>query len=188
MPPKNYIFTTDAERHKSKYHSTAPIGSIFRYISYRLNHRGRLLQDTYHSCGYDCLGGGRYDGLIEELGGNPLPACGFGLGLERLVLTMESAEIPFPEAPKYNLSIVTAGENAVLKSLEIASDLRSEGYSVSVDTVGRSIKAQMKYSNKTIKQGDIYYVNLGKEKNLEIHVMHEDIFNLMHKTICMSFD
>ena len=93
-------------------------------------------------------GGGRYDGLIEELGGNALPACGFGMGLERLVLIMEGAGIPFPEAPKYNLSIVTAGENAVLKALEIASDLRSEGYSVSVDTVGRSIKAQMKYANK----------------------------------------
>ena len=103
-------------------------------------------------------GGGRYDGLIEELGGNPLPACGFGMGLERLVLIMEGAGIPFPEAPKYNLSIVTAGENAVLKALEIASDLRSEGYSVSVDTVGRSIKAQMKYSNKV---GAEYTVVLG---------------------------
>ena len=103
-------------------------------------------------------GGGRYDGLIEELGGNPLPACGFGMGLERLVLIMEGAEIPFPEAPKYNLSIVTAGENSVLKALEIATDLRSEGYSVSVDTVGRSIKAQMKYSNKI---GAEYTVVLG---------------------------
>jgi histidyl-tRNA synthetase len=71
---------------------------------------------------------------------------------------MESAEIPFPEAPKYNLSIVTAGENAVLKAIEISSDLRSEGYSVSIDTVGRSIKAQMKYSNKI---GAEYTVVLG---------------------------
>ena len=109
-------------------------------------------------------GGGRYDGLIEELGGNPLPACGFGLGLERLVLTMESAEIPFPEAPKYNLSIVTAGENAVLKAVEISSDLRSEGYSVSIDTVGRSIKAQMKYSNKI---GAEYTVVLGDNELAE---------------------
>jgi histidyl-tRNA synthetase len=109
-------------------------------------------------------GGGRYDGLIEELGGNPLPACGFGLGLERLVLTMESAEIPFPEAPKYNLSIVTAGENAVLKAVEISSDLRSEGYSVSIDTVGRSIKAQMKYSNKI---GAEYTVVLGDNELTE---------------------
>lgn len=93
-------------------------------------------------------GGGRYDGLIEELGGAPLPACGFAMGLERLLIYMEECGIPFPEAPKCNLSIVTAGEGAVLKALEISSDLRAQGYSVNIDTVGRSIKAQMKYANK----------------------------------------
>ena len=93
-------------------------------------------------------GGGRYDGLIEELGGASMPACGFAMGLERLLIAMEESGIPFPEAPKCNLSIVTAGESALLKALEISSDLRASGYSVNIDTVGRSIKAQMKYANK----------------------------------------
>ena len=93
-------------------------------------------------------GGGRYDGLIEELGGASMPACGFAMGLERLLIAMEESSIPFPEAPKCNLSIVTAGESALLKALEISSDLRASGYSVNIDTVGRSIKAQMKYANK----------------------------------------
>ncbi len=93
-------------------------------------------------------GGGRYDGLVEELGGVSMPACGFAVGLERLVITMDESGIPFPEAPKCNLSIVTAGENALLKALEISSELRAQGYSVNIDTVGRSIKAQMKYANK----------------------------------------
>ena len=93
-------------------------------------------------------GGGRYDGLIEELGGAPMPACGFAMGLERLVIAMEESGVPFPAAPKCNLSIVTAGENALLKALELSADLRSQGYSVNIDTVGRSIKAQMKFANK----------------------------------------
>ena len=93
-------------------------------------------------------GGGRYDGLIEELGGAPMPACGFAMGLERLIIAMEESGIPFPAAPKCNLSIVTAGENALLKALELSADLRSQGYSVNIDTVGRSIKAQMKFANK----------------------------------------
>lgn len=93
-------------------------------------------------------GGGRYDGLVEELGGASMPACGFAMGLERLLIAMEESGIPFPEAPKCNLSIVTAGEKALLKALEISSDLRASGYSVNIDTVGRSIKAQMKYANK----------------------------------------
>jgi histidyl-tRNA synthetase len=93
-------------------------------------------------------GGGRYDGLVEELGGAPTPACGFAMGLERLLIAMEESGIPFPEAPKCNLSIVTAGESAVLKALELSADLRAQGYCVNIDTVGRSIKAQMKYANK----------------------------------------
>lgn len=93
-------------------------------------------------------GGGRYDGLVEELGGVSMPACGFAMGLERLVIAMEESGIPFPEAPKCNLSIVTAGENALLKALELSSGLRAQGYNVNIDTVGRSIKAQMKYANK----------------------------------------
>ncbi len=93
-------------------------------------------------------GGGRYDGLIEELGGAPMPACGFAMGLERLIIAMEESGIPFPAAPKCNLSIVTAGENALLKALEFSADLRGQGYSVNIDTVGRSIKAQMKFANK----------------------------------------
>ncbi len=93
-------------------------------------------------------GGGRYDGLIEELGGASMPACGFAMGLERLLIAMEESGIPFPAAPKCNLSIVSAGENALLKALELSAELRSQGYSVNIDTVGRSIKAQMKYANK----------------------------------------
>lgn len=93
-------------------------------------------------------GGGRYDGLVEELGGAPMPACGFAMGLERLIIAMEESGIPFPQAPKCNLSIVTAGEKALLKALELSAELRSQGYSVNIDTVGRSIKAQMKFANK----------------------------------------
>lgn len=93
-------------------------------------------------------GGGRYDGLVEELGGTPTAACGLAIGIERLLLVMEESGVAFPEAPKCNISLVTAGEKALLKALEISAELRANGYSVNVDTVGRSIKAQMKYSNK----------------------------------------
>ncbi len=111
--------------------------TVFEFISLEEKTKGLVLG-----------GGGRYDGLVEELGGSPLPACGFAMGLERLLIYMEECGIAFPEAPKTNLSIVSAGENAVLKALELSSELRSQGYCVNIDTVGRSIKAQMKYSNK----------------------------------------
>lgn len=111
--------------------------TVFEFVSLEEKTKGLVLG-----------GGGRYDGLIEELGGASLPACGFAMGLERLLIHMEESGVAFPEAPKCNLSIVTAGERAVLKALELSSALRAQGYTVNVDTVGRSIKAQMKYANK----------------------------------------
>ncbi len=111
--------------------------TVFEFVSLEEKTKGLVLG-----------GGGRYDGLIEELGGAPLPACGFAMGLERLLIHMEESGVAFPEAPKCNLSIVTAGERAVLKALELSSALRAQGYTVNVDIAGRSIKAQMKYANK----------------------------------------
>ncbi len=103
-------------------------------------------------------GGGRYDGLVEELGGAAMPACGFAIGLERLLILMEETGVAFPEAPKCDLAIVTAGDAAMLKALELSAEIRAEGYCVSIDTVGRSIKAQMKYANKI---GATYTVVIG---------------------------
>ncbi len=103
-------------------------------------------------------GGGRYDGLVEELGGAPTPACGLAIGLERLLIVMEESGVAFPDAPACNLSIVTAGEKAVLEALRISADLRAQGYNINIDTFGRSIKAQMKYANKI---GSEYTVVIG---------------------------
>ncbi len=103
-------------------------------------------------------GGGRYDGLVEELGGAPTPACGLAIGLERLLIVMEESGVAFPEAPACNLSIVTAGEKAILEALRISADLRAQGYNINIDTFGRSIKAQMKYANKI---GSEYTVVIG---------------------------
>lgn len=111
--------------------------TVFEFVSHDEKTKGLVLG-----------GGGRYDGLIEELGGAPLPACGMAIGLERLELAMEEAGVQFPEAPKCDLFIVTAGEEATLEALKLSSDLRSEGYCVLIDTLSRSVKAQMKFANK----------------------------------------
>lgn len=93
-------------------------------------------------------GGGRYDGLIEELGGAKTPALGFAMGLERLILTMEKQGCEFIQPKKCDLYIASMGEKALKKSMEMASILRDEGYWVECDLIGRSLKAQMKYADK----------------------------------------
>ncbi len=93
-------------------------------------------------------GGGRYDGLIETMGGSPTPGLGFGMGLERLLLVMAAQQIEVPKPSACQLYLGSVGEAAALKALEIVTQLRRDGYYVECDTMNRSVKAQMKYANK----------------------------------------
>lgn len=93
-------------------------------------------------------GGGRYDGLIEELGGQKTPALGFGMGLERLILTMEKQGCDFMQPKTCDLYIASMGEQASKRAMAMAMELRDEGYFVEYDLVGRGIKPQMKYADK----------------------------------------
>ncbi|HIZ20963.1 MAG TPA: histidine--tRNA ligase [Firmicutes bacterium] len=104
-------------------------------------------------------GGGRYDGLIDELGGPHLPSLGFGMGLERLLLILDAQGGKFPAPPRCEVYLASMGEKAARRCFAIATRLRDGGVSVECDTVGRSLKAQMKYADKigaryTIVVGD----------------------------------
>ena len=94
------------------------------------------------------LAGGRYDGLVSQLGGADTPALGFAAGLERLVMTMEKQGCSFMEPDKCDLYIVPMGDAAMKKSAELAALARAEGYITEYDLMNRSLKAQMKYANK----------------------------------------
>lgn len=93
-------------------------------------------------------GGGRYDGLVETLGGKPTPALGFAMGLERLLMILDKQGIELPSPQPCDLYIASIGEEAALKAAQLTSLLRKEGFFVEFDTVGRSLKAQMKYADK----------------------------------------
>ncbi len=104
-------------------------------------------------------GGGRYDGLIGQLGGPDTPALGFGMGLERLLLTMRNQGIAISEPAPCDVYFVPMGEEAASKALLLTTQLRREGISAQTDVMGRSLRAQMKYADKiharfTIVLGD----------------------------------
>ena len=90
-------------------------------------------------------GGGRYDGLVEELGGSHLPACGFGMGITRLLPTVS---IPDDKKKSVTIYLASLGQKASEETLLIVNKLRLKGVSAECDTMGRSLKAQMKYANK----------------------------------------
>ncbi|SHF56193.1 histidyl-tRNA synthetase [Fodinibius roseus] len=93
-------------------------------------------------------GGGRYDLLIEEIGGQHTPAVGFAAGIERLLIACEELDIELAEEETLDVYIVTLGEKARRWALRHLPALRSAGLSASMDYIGRSIKAQMKDADR----------------------------------------
>lgn len=93
-------------------------------------------------------GGGRYDHLVEQVGGPSVPGIGFGMGMERLLLVMEGQGVTIPNEPSAALYIAHYGADAWRAAWTIATDLRKRGVSASMDTLGRSMKAQFKYADK----------------------------------------
>jgi len=93
-------------------------------------------------------GGGRYDGLVAQMGGNQTPALGFAIGIERLLLLLKNQETPIPADKTCDLYIAPMGESASVYSSKLCSILRNDGFEVQTDICGRGLKAQMKYADK----------------------------------------
>ena len=121
--------------------------TIVRGLDYYTRTVFEFVSDDIGAQGTVC-GGGRYDGLIEEIGGAPTPAVGFAAGLERLLIVMEAsgAPLPPPKGPKVYLAGLD-GE-CRKKAFVLAQELRAAGISAETDHMERSVKAQFKYADK----------------------------------------
>ncbi|MDO4742938.1 MAG: histidine--tRNA ligase [bacterium] len=93
-------------------------------------------------------GGGRYDGLVDQMGGPQLPSLGFAMGIERLLMVMEKQGCEFPKQRPIDVYVAPLGDSAKFESTKICMSLRNEGFSAVTDLSGRGLKAQMKYADK----------------------------------------
>ncbi|KGM93134.1 histidine--tRNA ligase [Clostridium botulinum] len=93
-------------------------------------------------------GGGRYNGLIEEIGGKPTPAVGFGMGIERLILTLGENNIKIPKPQEMDIYVGSMGQKGKIESFKVVNVLRKKGIKAECDHMNKSVKAQMKYANK----------------------------------------
>jgi histidyl-tRNA synthetase len=121
--------------------------NIVRGLDYYTKTAFEILSDKIGAQATVC-GGGRYDHLIQEIGGPQTPGVGFGLGMERLLLVLEAAGIEIPEPEKCNVFIATLGDAAAKEALKIAKDLRAHDVKVITDVMQRSLKAQLKYADR----------------------------------------
>lgn len=153
--------------------------TIVRGLDYYTKTVFEFVTDFIGAQGTVC-GGGRYDGLIEELGGKHLPSLGFAMGIERLLMLMEKQGIEIPKPSTCDLYVAVMGESASLKSFEIIKAVRSCGLIAETDIVGRGLRAQMKYADKIgakfsmvlgdneIEQGKAVIKNMSSGEQTEI--------------------
>ena len=106
------------------------------------------------------FGGGRYDGLAEQLGGSATPGVGFGMGMERLLLVLMQEGVALPGDPHPDVFVVTAGAGGT-RALAVADGLRRLGFAVDLDVMSRGLRAQMKQANRL---GAAFVVVLGEEE------------------------
>jgi histidyl-tRNA synthetase len=139
-------------------------------IAYSINHRLVRGLDYYNRTVFEWVttklgaqgtiaAGGRYDNLVERLGGNATPACGFGIGLERVFLLMQEYGVTANNAP--DIYLVNVGDLAEKQAFSAAETLRSAGFSVVLNAGGGSFKSQMKRADRS---GARYAAILGDDE------------------------
>ena len=122
--------------------------SVVRGLDYYTRTVFEFVSEDIGAQGTVC-GGGRYDGLVEEVGGKSTPAVGFGLGLERLLLVLQNTGRLDAPRERADVYLAPLGERAAGEVPAIAAGLRRAGVSADYDMMGRGVKAQMKYADKS---------------------------------------
>ena len=118
------------------------------------------------------VGGGRYDGLITELGGRPTPGIGFATGIERLTLNLKRDDVPVPDEPSPRYLVANVGDNARTAALELAVRLRRAGVGAILSSGSRGLRGQMRQANAL---GIPYALILGDDEIAKGEVVVRDM-------------
>jgi histidyl-tRNA synthetase len=125
-------------------------------------------------------GGGRYDNLIEELGGKPTPAIGFAAGMERIIINLKKQNVPIPPLPKPQVFIAHIGDAAREEAIKLAAELRKGGIGIIMATGNRSLKAQLRQANNL---GVSYTLIIGEEELKTNTISLRDMTSAQQKTV-----
>jgi len=128
-------------------------------------------------------GGGRYDDLIEELGGKPTPALGIAIGIERIILNLKKQKVLVPPLPRPQVFMAYVGDEAKELAIQLAAMLRKEGIRVIIATDGRSLKAQLRQANSL---GVGQTLILGEEEVRSATATVRDMVNSQQKRVPLN--
>lgn len=133
---------------------------IVRGLDYYTKTAFEILSDEAGKKGTLC-GGGRYDELVKQCGGPEMPGIGFGMGLERAIMALETQGVEIPKPKQSDIFIVTMCDDARDVGYKLTSDLRDEEILSHIDYLDRSVKAQFKYANKV---NALFTIVIGEEE------------------------
>src|SRR6056297_591219 len=153
------------------------------------------IKDTALGAQDTVFGGGRYNGLAEEIGNRDLPGIGFALGIERLLLSLEAKDINLPVESGVDLYITVIGDKAKKESFKLLDKLRNQGFKTEIDYLGRGVGSQMKSADRmnaeyTIIIGEdelnnnsatIRNMKSGDEKEIQLSNLLEEMKKLVDK-------
>ena len=128
-------------------------------------------------------GGGRYDDLIEELGGKPTPAVGFACGIERIMLNLKKEKVAIPPLPRPKVFIAQVGDKARDEAVKLAARLRRAGIGVLQASVPKSLKAQLRQANNL---GAHYAVIIGEQEIKTGTVILRDMTTAKQETLLLA--
>ena len=160
-------------------------------LSFEINHRLVRGLDYYTKTVFEIQpeeegaqntlgGGGRYDDLIEELGGKPTPAVGFATGIERIILNLKKQDIPVPPLPRPQVFLAYIGDEARDEAIKLAATLRKNSIGV-IEALGdKSLKAQLRQANNL---GAHYTIIIGEQEVKTGTVILRDMSTSEQKTI-----
>ncbi|NLI93633.1 MAG: histidine--tRNA ligase [Peptococcaceae bacterium] len=148
-------------------------------IQYRINPKLVRGLDYYQKTAFEVMaegigaqsaicGGGRYDGLVEEIGGPSTPGIGFAMGMERILAVLEKQRIDVDDETDHKVVVAALGDIAREKGFKLITELRQNGISAQMDLLGRGLKSQMKYADRVHAR---YVIIIGEEelnKNIAI--------------------
>ncbi|MDR3242448.1 MAG: histidine--tRNA ligase [Clostridiales Family XIII bacterium] len=128
-------------------------------------------------------GGGRYDGLIAEIGGPSVPGVGFGLGIERLLLAMDACGAEIPKPAPADVFIAALGESAKPAAVKLTRDLRGRGLRAQMDEMARNLKGQFKYADRL---GARYTAVIGEDELRENRVTLRDMLSGEQRPVALD--
>lgn len=152
---------------------------IVRGLDYYTKTAFEFVTNSLGAQGTVC-GGGRYDNLVEEVGGPPIPGVGFGMGKERLLMLMEANGVVIPEPACCDIFIAVMGEKAKLYGQKLQRELRQKGLKVQMDNLQRNIKGQFKYADRLNAK---YTIVIGENELVEGTVTLKDMTKSEQKTV-----